>query len=119
MKAEDMTANGYWIVPPNVLAMKGDAIPVHEVLGLTEEEAMEYDKGEGGNRPWKRNDEVIVPVHEILDITEEEAMEYDKGEGGNMPNRFVKPGDGYNPATWGYTPKAPITERIQKLLNEK
>lgn len=100
IKAEDMTSNSYWIVPQKVLAIAPDVIPVHKVLGLTEEKFEAFNRGQGGNMPWKRFNGVIVPVHEILDLTEEEFSQFSQGQGGMIPDHFIKPAEEYNPPTW-------------------
>lgn len=103
MKAEDMNEHGYWFVPVSqAKAMNFTPTPVHKVLGITEDEYTTYCMGEAGHggAPWHKFTGVVVPVNEILDLTEEEYLIYSQGEGGQMPNRFIHPGEMYNPKTW-------------------
>lgn len=98
--------DGFWFVPvAQAGSMEGfESRPVHEVLGCSEEEYNEALQGEGRELSWHKNTDVIIPVHEVLDMTEDEYAAYTAGEGGKEPSRVVKPGSGYNPATW----KAPV-----------
>jgi len=121
MKAEDMTSNGFWLRPVDEIAKtKFEPRPVNEILGLTDEEFDSFSNTEGNSiASYRKSDVVIIPVNEIIGLTDEEYTEFSRGESGTMPSRIIKPGEGYNPATWGYTPKGyTMREYTQQLLHK-
>ena len=90
MQAADFDARGNWIVPANVLAMKGEARPVHEILQLTEEEFAVYCQGEGGQMPNRfiKADSPVVPVQKIFASTNPEVENMDGVEFTKWLNSF-------------------------------
>lgn len=122
MKAEDMTSNGFWLRPVDeIQKTKFTPRPVNEIMGMTDAEFDAFSNSEGNriSGGHKRSDVVIIPVNEILGLTNAEYDAHAMSEGNRLPNRIIKPGSGYNPETWGYTPKGyTMAELVQHTLKQ-
>lgn len=83
MNAADITKDGRWIVPAELLAAPCDSVDVHKVLNVSEDAYNASLQYEGRELPYQKNTAGIIPCHEVMDMTESEYEDWlRQGNGG-------------------------------------